>query len=591
MSSSNLASSAKLSRRQSLQLGAATTAAGLLASPKLTPSAQAQVVPAGPFTTPWMVPLPVYAAKLPVAALSPAPRASAFTLGGECGRAPHQRAAEFPSQELYSMTIEPGQHSYHPELPTQTIWGYDGIVPGPTFVARYGKPITVRITNKVPANTIGYGSPEFSTHLHNLHCASESDGFTGDFYSSTKWGPTLTGPGFYKDHHYVNAYAGFDDPAYAATKGDPREALGTLWYHDHRMDFTGPNVYRGLHGFYLLFDDLDSGNENDPNPAALRLPSGVGKYDIPLLFHDKMFDSGGYVGFNQFEADGILGNKFCVNGKIQPFFNVERRKYRFRLLDGGPARFYEFYLTSSLGVNQPFTYIANDGNLLPAPLTMKNVQLGVAERADIVIDFSRYLPGTKLYLVNRLVQTSGQGPDAAANPRDINGLLTDPGVQIMRFDIGGLPPVRDNSRVPASLRALPPMTQADIDAVLADPARNRKFQFNKTNNVWTVNGNVFDVNTPAATVKRGSSEIWTLRGSGGWSHPVHIHFEEGRILSRNGQPPAPHEAGRKDVYVLGPGDEVVVFLRFREFLGKYMMHCHNLTHEDHAMMVRFDIVA
>ncbi len=590
MSKSNLTSARKLNRRQSLQLGAATTAAGLLASPTLTPPAQAQVVAVAPFTTPWMVPLPLYAAKLPVAALVPAPRITANRPAGECGRDPHQREAEFPSQEFYSMTIEPGLHSYHPELPTQTIWGYDGIVPGPTYVARYGKPITVRIINKVPSNTIGYGTPEFSTHLHNLHCASESDGFAGDYYSATKWGPTLAGPGVYKDHHYTNAYAGFDNPAYAATKGDPREALGTLWYHDHRHDFTAANVYRGLAGFYLLFDDLDSGNENDTNPAALRLPSGVGKYDIPIVFQDKVFDSGGYVGFNQFEPNGILGNKICVNGKIQPYFQVERRKYRLRLLNGSPSRFYEMYLTSSMGVNQPFTYIANDGNLLPAPLTMKKVSLANAERGDIVIDFSKYMPGTKLYLVNRLIQTDGMGPDAAANPRDANGMLAAAGVQVMRFDVGGLPAVRDNSRVPAALRALPSLTQADINAVLADPARNRTFQFNKTNNVWTVNGNVFDVHTPTATVQRGSAEIWTLRGSGGWSHPVHIHFEEGRILSHNGLPPPAHEAGRKDVYVLGPGDEIVVFLRFREFLGKYIMHCHNLTHEDHSMMIRFDIV-
>jgi FtsP/CotA-like multicopper oxidase with cupredoxin domain len=585
MSISTLASSAKLSRRQSLQLGAATTAAGLLASPKLTPPAQAQVLPAGPFTTPWMVPLPVYAAKPPVAALSPTPRIAANRLAGECGRDPHQREADFSSQEFYSMTIEPGQHSYHPELPTQTIWGYDGIVPGPTYVARYGKPITVRIINKVPASTIGYGSPEFNTHLHNMHSGSESDGFAGDYYSATKWGPTLTGPGVFKDHHYLNAYAGFDNPAYAATKGDPREALGTLWYHDHRMDYTAANVYRGLAGFYLLFDHIDSGDENDTNPAALRLPSGVGKYDIPLVFQDKVFDSGGYVGFNQFEPNGILGNKFCVNGKIQPFFNVERRKYRFRMLNGSTSRFYEMYLTSSLGVNQPFTYIANDGNLLPAPLTMKKVSLASAERGDIVIDFSRYLPGTKLYIVNRLVQTNGMGPDAAANPRDINDLLTAPGVQLMRFDVGGLPAVRDNSRVPATLRALPP-----IDAAVVAAGPTRTWQFDKVNAIWTVNGQIFDVNTPAATVTRGVPEVWRLRGSGNWSHPVHIHLEEGRIISLNGAPPPPHAAGRKDVYVIGPGDDMLIYVQFREFTGKYLMHCHNTIHEDHAMMVRFDVV-
>jgi FtsP/CotA-like multicopper oxidase with cupredoxin domain len=93
-----------------------------------------------------------------------------------------------------------------------------------------------------------------------------------------------------------------------------------------------------------------------------------------------------------------------------------------------------------------------------------------------------------------------------------------------------------------------------------------------------------------ASPKRGTAEIWVLKGKGSWHHPVHIHLEEGRILSRNGQPPQPHEAGRKDVYILAPNDELHVFIRFREFRGKYMMHCHNLTHEDHAMMVRFDVV-
>jgi FtsP/CotA-like multicopper oxidase with cupredoxin domain len=80
-----------------------------------------------------------------------------------------------------------------------------------------------------------------------------------------------------------------------------------------------------------------------------------------------------------------------------------------------------------------------------------------------------------------------------------------------------------------------------------------------------------------------------------WSHPVHIHFEEGRILSKTREgisiPVPAHELGRKDVYVLGPNESLKVFLRFRDFLGKYPMHCHNLVHEDHAMMIRWDIVS
>ena len=578
---------AKLSRRQSIQVGVATSAVGLLTSKDFITSAHAKGGESGgqataPFTTPFVVALPVYRAKVPVSALSP-PATKDLGLG-ECGRNQHQRWGDWKPQKFYTLTVQQALHSFHPELPTQTIWGYDGMLPGPTFVEQYGKAVIVRVINNLPANTLGYGSPEISTHLHNLHAASESDGYAGDYYSATKYGPTMTSYGAYKDHLYPNAYAGYDDPLYATTKGDPCEALGTLWYHDHRIDFTAANVYRGLTGFYLLFDEIDSGNEQDINPKALRLPSGVGKYDIPLVFHDKQFDSGGYLAFDQFASKGILGNKFCVNGKVQPFFQVERRKYRFRLLDGGPSRFYEFYLSTGAGVNQSFAYIANDGNLLPAPLTMSKVGLSPAERADIVIDFSKYPAYSKLYLVNRLVQTDGRGPEGPlVNVRGPDGLLTAAGTQLLRFDIGGDPSTPDMSQVPAALRALPPINMAEV-------AANRRFEFDKQNEVWTINNKIFDVDNPVAKPKRGTAEIWTLKGKGSWHHPVHIHFEEGRILSRNGVPPPLHERGRKDVYVLQPDEEVRIFIRFRDFLGKYMMHCHNTVHEDHAMMLRYDIV-
>ena len=335
---------------------------------------------------------------------------------------------------------------------------------------------------------------------------------------------------------------------------------------------------------YLLFDEIDSGNELDTNPKALRLPSGVGKYDIPLSFSDKVFDASGYVQYDQFATKGLLGNKFCVNGKVQPFFKVERRKYRFRMLDEGPSRFYEFYLTDSTGINQSFSLISEDGNLLPATISAKNVQLSPASRSDIVIDFAQYPIGTKLFIVNRLIQTDGRGPeDGTVNVRGTDGLLTQAGTKILRFDVVKDPALPDMSRVPALLRELPPIDLSEVKAT-------RYFEFDKENEIWTVNGKIFDVEMAVASPKRGTAEIWVLKGKGSWHHPIHIHLEEGRILSRNGQPPQPHEAGRKDVYTLAPNDELHVFLRFREFKGKYIMHCHNLTHEDHAMMVRFDVV-
>ena len=314
----------------------------------------------------------------------------------------------------------------------------------------------------------------------------------------------------------------------------------------------------------------------------MRLPSGVGVYDIPLALSDPQFDSSGYLSYDQFNTKGHLGDKFCVNGKVQPYFKVQARKYRFRLLDSSLARYYEVYVVKG-GVNQTFDYIANDGNLLPAPLKMNKVALAPAERGDIVIDFSQHA-GSQVFLVNRLIQKDGRGPeDALTNVRNANGDLIAAGKQLLRFDV--LPgAVADPSQVPASLRPLPPINLAEV-------VRTRNFRFDKENEIWTVNGKIFDPDVVTATVKRGTTEIWRLEGNGGWHHPVHIHMVEGRILTRNGVAPPAHESGRKDVYVLKPGEKVHVLMRFSDFTGKYMMHCHNLTHEDHAMMIRWDVVA
>lgn len=570
-----------LSRRALLKLGTGAAAGYALLS-RNTATAKdptAEFDEAGmaprPALTPFVVPLTIPAIKQWREPADLSPRPGELPAEGECGRDKHQfwvgdKEAPKKACELY---VKEADHSFHPQLPTQKIWGYDGTVPGPTFVARYGTPVLVRIHNNLPssANHIGYGSPEISTHLHNLHAPSESDGFPGDWYSKDKYGPSLTRPGGFKDHHYPNCYAEHDK--YPETDGEPREALGTLWYHDHRMDFTAPNVYKGLAGFYLLFDEVDSGDENDTNPKALRLPSGVGRYDIPLVFQDKKFDSGGYLQFDQFNTDGILGNKVCVNGKIQPYFKVERRKYRFRLLNGSSSRFYEFFLTGP-GGDQSFSYIANDGNLLAKPLTMKKVRLSPAERGDIVIDFAKFPIGSKLYIVNRLLQTDGRGPKES---------LGSGGPQLLRFDVDSNPPTEDLSQVPSTLREQPPFDPKDA-------VRTRVWEFDRNNSTWSVNGQLFDVTKPAAVIKRGTAEIWVLRGKGGWWHPIHIHATEGRILSRNGRQPPEHERGRKDVYPVGEGEEVRIYLRFSDFVGKYIMHCHNTVHEDHAMMVRWDVV-
>lgn len=566
-------------RRSALKSGLVTAGIAAAGSAALQPETAEADDWVSPRVAAFVQPLPVYGPMEPRAYddMDPKPTKDPGIDEHECGRLPHQAWDMYPPVKFYEIDVEERDHEFHPSLPKQPIWGYDGIMPGPTIVARYGEPVVVRICNKLPRadQHTGFGSPEISTHLHNLHAPSESDGYTADWYSKEKCGLTALNPGEWRDHHYPNMKAG----------NDPAEALGTLWFHDHREDHTAANVYRGLAGFYLLFDDLDCNDET----KGLRLPSGVGKYDIPLMFTDRQFDSGGYMRLDPFETDGILGDRYLVNGKIQPYFEVQRRRYRFRLLNASPSRIYEFYLQCVLPnkttfTYQNFTYIANDGNLLPGPLVMNKIRMGPAERADIIIDFALYPPGTKLYIANRLEMKDGRGPEDQ---------LLATGIRILEFRVGEAPPADqpDMSLMPVAQVAGGPPTLRPMPVVnTASAVTSRRFRFDRLNGFWTVNSKIFDPLMPVAQPKKGTAEIWTLEVNGNWWHPVHIHMEEFVILSRNGKAPPAHERGRKDVVLIRPGEVVRIFIRFRDFTGKYMMHCHNLTHEDHAMMVRFDVI-
>jgi len=507
--------------------------------------------PASPPTTPFIQPLAFapYAQPLPAGlALDPLPIPEA-----------HQRYEEFLPVKFYEMPVREVLARPHPQLGLSRFSTYGGSAPGPTFITRCYEPIMVRFKNELPHEMQGFGVPEIITHLHNGNNAPESDGFPGDRY----------GPGMFKDHHYPNY----------PSNGNPLECKGTLWYHDHTLDFTAQNTYRGLAGFYISYDELDSGDENDPNPNALRLPSGIpngantdGCYDIPLAFADRRFDQDGVLTFDPFDFDGYIGDKWLVNGRVQPYFNVKRRKYRFRMLDAGPARYYDFWFSNRM----EFQVIGADGNLLPAPVTVRNLTSAAGERWDIVVDFST-LPETttEVYIVNRLEHSNGRGPDSGRLP-----LNESPRIIKFVIEPGAVP---DPSRVPSVLRPLVP-----IDIV--NPVR-REFKWTRNNGMWAVNNNLYDEHRIDLTVRQNEWNIWTFRTPGGWAHPIHFHVEEGRLLSYNGrQISGGILGGRKDVFGLFGGDEMVVALRFRDWTGRYVMHCHNGIHEDHAMMMNFNIV-
>ncbi len=548
------------------------------------------------------------------------------------------------------------------QLPPSTIYGFNGTFPGPMINAEYGKPNLVRFINRLDENPYGldrqdFGAPDYSflTHLHNGHTAPESDG-------NPHWA-YLRGPqsvhGWrtkdWVDQLYLNWPAGNDES----------EKQSFFWFHDHRMDHTGANVYKGLVGLYPIYDPvLDSGDET----KGLRLP-GVRKdnmdgsfdvdYDIPLAFFDCRLDDGttvhhdfhdaeypeagnprthpewwGKTFYRHFPNHGFVGDIFTVNGTAYPVLDVKRRKYRFRFLDASVSRIYEFKLMSStkgpkaakdLGYTDDeldgqyripdgqqcmkFTEIATDGGLLPAPIPRDSFELWPAKRREVIVDFTQYMdgsqttPGDMVYLTNVMKMSSGRMWD--------NSTRFSPDAQykvpVLAFRIGAM--AEDNSQIPQTMRPLPPLP-SDWAKGLDDRHIFEVKRGQLGGEIeWLINGEPFDPltdirslknprkNSPLAQMKKGSFGLWEIRnGGGGWVHPFHLHMEEHRTVMRNGKdvtakadPGHPDDISREDLVALDPSESVIIYRGFRDFVGPYVAHCHNLAHEDHAMMFGWSI--
>ncbi|MEJ8838313.1 multicopper oxidase domain-containing protein [Ramlibacter sp. AN1133] len=598
----------------------------------------------------------------------------------------------------------------HPNMPTQdhkSIWTFDGTLPPKLLMARYGQPLLMRHYNALPIDpqaNMGFGLHTISTHEHNGHSPAESDGFANAFFF----------PGQFYDYRWPLQLAGYDtinttasDPRAAfpcaageklwvndATpglkdcvngsikiRGDWRETMSTHWFHDHMLDFTAQNVYKGNAVMMNYYSALDRGNEALNDGVNLRLPSGQNMawgnrdYDVNLVIGDKAWDQTGQLWFNPFNTDGFIGDRLLVNWQYAPVLDVRARKYRFRILNGSVSRYLSLALVaevkgssgeypgpagSGLTYNRvPFHMVANDGNILEHAVPFDgsmdldgngnaNEHKGwlptqaIAERYDIVVDFSKFKAGTKLYFVNTMHHDTGIVAKYKVALQDIlsekyKAVLTpgkeswdkgDPAVgKFMQVvvqpytgtDLSMNPvdyePVASGKglhkkMIPLWLDRTNPTQMAALGS-----ARYRTFDFGRSGGTdldpWTVktDGGVSywadprrisaapqlaNGPTDAGATGDGTTEVWKITSGGGWSHPVHIHFEEGIILDRNGNPPPEWEKwSRKDVYRVGgdseSGGSLTLAIKFREFAGTYVEHCHNTQHEDNAMLLRWDI--
>ncbi len=440
-----------------------------------------------------------------------------------------------------------------PDGPRTSMWTYDGTYPGPTIRRRGGHDTRVTIVNHLPK-----GAGSVSTHLHGDHHASKDDG-----QPTTQ----LIRRGDSRTYDYPLTVDGRAEPG------------SFFWYHDHRMDRTARNNWRGLQGMFIV---------TDPPTPGLRLPTGA--RDVPLMISERSFTSGNQltdpfadgptmVGHGQMSGamswvgdhappnDATVGDTVLVNGRALPYLGVSATRYRLRLLNSSPFSSYNL----SLSDGRPFLQIGTGSGLLPRAVVRSSVLLGPAQRADVIVDFSG-ATGKQVVLESVPAAIGSTGADARQAP-------------VMEFRVGA--GASDPSRLPSRL----PSPQL-VSPVPSKVSRTWTFGLSggQHGSFWSINGKAFDPARVDHRARLGSVERWRFRNTSDVTHYVHIHAEQWRTLLRDGAAPPPWEQGLEDTWRLEPGEVVEVAARFTDYTGAFMIHCHMLDHEDHGMMARFDVV-
>lgn len=462
---------------------------------------------------------------------------------------------KYKGQPLYEVRMLETLHKFHRDLPAAKVWGYNGLVPGPTFNVERNQPIYVRWTNHLPLKhflpvdkTIhgAHHNPEVRTvvHLHGSPSEPYSDGhpeawFTRNFRQ--------TGPRFKKEiYHYPNS-----------------ERASCLWYHDHALGITRLNVYVGLAGLYFIRDEHE---------RSLPLPKG--KYEIPLVIQDKSFNPDGLLFYPAQPENpppnipypsivpAFIGDTITVNGKVWPYLQVEPRKYRFRLLNASNTRTYKYQFSNLM----PFYLIGTDSGLLERRIRVESLDVSPAERVDIIVDFS------KLRGQNIVLQDGFE--------------LENPTGDIMEIQVTKPLSSPDQSWVPLHLSHIEPLSLNCVRKVRRLTLQDSQDEFGRLmllfdDKTW--------MDPVTETPLLGSTEIWELVNQTPGTHPIHIHLVNFRVIDRydeNGNlvEPLPADFGLKDTVLVAGGQTVRIIMKFQPYCGDYVWHCHRLEHEDHDMM-------
>ena len=442
-----------------------------------------------------------------------------------------------------TLTARPADVQLLPGKPTR-MWTFNGTFPGPTIRRPSGQRTRVTVRHRLPVE-----AETLTIHHHGAHSASKHDGLPER---------RLIQPGGQRTYVYEH----MED-------GEPERAA-MQWYHDHSHHHTSRNSWMGLAGLFILDDEFEE---------KLRLPRG--RHEIPLFITDRRFDRNNQLDMDLFgvpaESREVSGDVFLVNGAVQPYTEVRPRRYRLRVHNGSGFRIYNLALIVD-GAFTPaaqMTQIGTESGLLPHPVKRSTVLLGPAERADLVVDFAQFA-GRRITLAS-VARANRFGSDAA------------PVVSLVQFRVGTHAKTRGR-RIPKNLRPLPEWVESAPRTPNRVWAFGTGFDVATRHEAHTINGRAFDHRRVDAQVELDSVETWMLLNTTTRTHYIHIHDVDWVVLSRNGAPPPPYEAGLKETFLLDPGEYITVAAKFSDHLGRYVIHCHMLDHEDGGMMASWEVV-
>jgi spore coat protein A len=441
------------------------------------------------------------------------------------------------------------------------LWSYGGTFPGPTVRRPAGHRTRVTFHHRLPA-----AAGELTVHLHGGHNRSHFDGQPGGLTSRQ---PTSFCriprdlPARESGNDLLIPPGGKKTYVYDLREDGRPERAAFQWYHDHRLDRSAPNTWHGLAGMWIVDDELD---------ASLPLPSG--DRDIPLMIADRSFDHRNQLtdpfGSQQPPGDGILGTAVLVNGAFMPHLRVGARRYRLRILNVSGFRSYNLHLSNGAAMIQ----IATESGLMPAPVRRREILLGPAERAEVIVDFAG-LGGETVELRS---SKRHAGRNSAGSHSYAGALMQ------FRVQAGRLP---DRTRVPRRLRPLPEWARKakrvpDFTWTISIGGAFRT--------TWLINGRTFNPAHVEHRPKLGTTETWEIVNRTGVAHVMHLHHTDWYLLARDGREPPPWEDCLKESFFVFPNERILVAGRFSDHTGKFVVHCHMLEHEDHGLMSQFQIV-